>query len=931
MINIELYGAKVKMDNREILWHKLPPAEVLKALNSTRSGLAETQAKENLLKYGPNELVGKKKSPLIVEFLKQFMSPLIYVLLVAVIISAIMQHFIDAAVILTVLFINALIGLIQENRAEKAMEALKEMAAPKAKVRRDNQIKLIPSREVVPGDILLFEAGDKVPADVRLIESANLKANESSLTGESVSVDKHIASITEDASIADRKNILYMSTIITNGRATGVVIKTGMTTEIGKIATGIQAAEEEETPLQKNIAQLSKFLVYIFLIVCALLLVIGLIKGLGWLDMFVLAVAAAVAAIPEGLPAVVTIVLAIGMSAMAKHNAIIRKLVAVETLGSATVICSDKTGTLTMNQMTVNRVFTGNRFIEVTGEGYEPKGEFRVKETKIDPSKDKNLDLILKIGLLCNDASLIQIKNQSGIIGDPTEGSLVVAAAKAGILKDDLSKSFPRLAEIAFQSEKQYMATLHRSDKKNVAYIKGSVEKIIAFSKYYLKDNKPVPMEQEFLNEIIAATTAMGKDALRVIALAYVELEQNSNELIEDNLKGNVVFAGLVGMADPPRPEAIKAVKLCKQAGIKVVMITGDHRVTAESIARKLDLPEGRTVIGAELQKMNDEELDKEINKISVFARIEPLHKLRIVNALKSQGHVVAMTGDGVNDAPALKAADIGIAMGITGTDVAKEASNMILTDDNFSSVVSAIDEGRAIFNRLRNVLFYLMNTNIAELLALIASIAFIGKTPLLAVQILWVNLITETAGAIPLGLEKKFGDELKQPPRDPRVGILFPGLVVNTMLVAVLMGIGIVGIFLWANNHYSYLPPAQALATAQTLAFCSLVAFRWFMAFAARSDEYTVIKLGLFSNPWLIIIIGFSVLLQVAVIYVPFLQKAFGTVPMSLEMWAIAIGAGLSLFILIEGRKALFPKLFSFGKWKPIGKKSADFTKTKT
>ena len=909
------------MKEKETLWYQLQPAEVLNELNSKHAGLTDIQVQENFLKYGPNELKAPRKSPLIVEFFKQFMSPLIYVLLVAVIISAIMQHYIDASVIMIILFANAVIGLIQETRAEKAMESLKEMAAPRAKVKRNNIIELLPSKEIVPGDIVIIEAGDKVPADIRLIESASLKANESSLTGESISVDKHIASILNEVPLADRTNMLYMGTVITNGRALGVAVKTGMSTEMGKIATGIQAAKAELTPLQKNISGLSRFLVYVFLGVCILLLIIGLLKGLNWLEMFVIAVAAAVAAIPEGLPAVVTIVLAIGMQAMARHNAIVRKLVAVETLGSATVICSDKTGTLTLNQMTVRRFFTGNRFIEVTGEGYDPKGEFWVAENKIDPEKDRALDLLLRIGLLCNDSSLTNNKNQPGIIGDPTEGALVVAAAKAGFTKEDIGKSYPRLAEITFQSEKQYMATLHRHEHRGIIYVKGSAEKILSFSKYYLQDNKPVPLDREFIDSISSAVNTLGKDAMRVIALGYADITQCPEGLTEEHIKGNIVFAGIAGMIDPPRPEAIKAVRLCKQAGIKVIMITGDHKVTAESIARQINLPEGITITGADLQKMSDEELDRRINDVSVFARIEPLHKLRIVNALKSQGHVVGMTGDGVNDAPALKAADIGIAMGITGTDVAKEASNIILADDNFSSVVAAIDEGRAIFNRLRNVLFYLMNTNIAELLALIAAIAFVGKSPLLAVQILWVNLITETAGAIPLGLERKLGDELKQPPRDPRVGILYPGLVLNTMLVAVIMGIGIVGIFVWANNHFSYLPPDKALATSQTLAFCSLVAFRWFIAFAARSDEYTVFKLGVFSNPWLVLIICGSILLQMAVVYVPFLQKAFGTVSMSLEMWGIAIGAGLTLFILIEARKVFFPKLFSFGKWKPLGK----------
>jgi P-type Ca2+ transporter type 2C len=904
------------MDIIDTPWHKLSAEETLHELESKTSGLSENEAKHRLTKYGANELEARKKTPLIIEFFKQFMSPLIYVLLVAVIISAVMQHYLDAAVIMVILFVNAVIGLVQENKAEQAMEALKEMAAPKAKIRRNNQVVILPTREVVQGDILVFEMGDKVPADIRLIDSSNLKVNESSLTGESVSVDKRVAVVAEDTAVADRKNMLYMSTIITSGRATGIAVKTGMATELGKIATGIQEAKTEDTPLQKNIAGLGRFLVIVFLAVCVLLLIIGLLKGLGWLDMFILAVAAAVAAVPEGLPAVVTIVLAIGMRIMARNNAIVRKLVAVETLGSATVICSDKTGTLTLNQMTVHRLYADKHFIEVTGEGYDPEGEFKNGANKVDPEQDSSLDLLLRIGALCNDSSLTHINQQHAILGDPTEGALVVAAAKAGLYKEALVKSNPRLAEISFESEKQYMATLHRKDGKQIVFVKGSVEKMLSFSHHRLVNGQVIPLEAGDSQEIFAATADMAGEALRVIALGYVEIPQNLEGLEESHIKGNTIFVGLAGMADPPRPEAIAAVKSCKEAGIKVVMITGDHKLTAESIARQIGLPAGKTVTGAELQKMSDADLDKEINNISVFARIEPLHKLRIVNALKSQGHVVAMTGDGVNDAPALKAADIGISMGITGTDVAKEASNMVLTDDDFASVVSAIDEGRAIFNRLRSVLFYLMNTNIAELLALIASIAFIGKAPLLAVQILWVNLITETAGAIPLGLEPKLGNELKQPPRDPRVGIIFPGLIAHTLTVAVIMGIGIVGIFLWAETR-------MPLVEAQTLAFCSLVAFRWFIAFSARSDEYTVFKLGVFRNRWLVIIIGVSILLQMAVIYVPFLQTAFKTVPMTLDRWGIALLAGLALFIIEEGRKALFPRLFNSGKWKPRGNKS--------
>jgi len=900
------------MDTSKTSWYQLSTQKALELIVSNQSGLSPAEASKRLIEFGPNELSAKAKPSIIVQFLKQFMSPLIYVLLIAVIISGVMQHYLDAGVIMVILVINAIIGLIQESRAEKAMEALKEMAAPRARVKRDDNIESIPTREVVPGDILLFETGDKVPADIRLLEASNLRANESSLTGESLPVQKQTSEIPQDVEVADRTNLLYMGTIITSGRAVGLAIKTGMNSEIGKIASGIQEAKSEETPLQKNIAGISKFLIFVFLAVCVLLVIIGLLKGLGLVEMFILAVAAAVAAVPEGLPAVVTVVLAIGMHAMARRNAIVRKLVAVETLGSATVICSDKTGTLTLNQMTVEQLYIDGRILEVSGEGYEPAGKFTFNREDVNPSEERTLDRLLKTATLCNDSTLTTNKNKHNIIGDPTEGALVVAAAKAGINREELDKEFPRISEICFESEKQYMATLHRSNNRYLICVKGSVEKVLAFCNSQLTANGVFPLQEKARNEILTAMNGMAKKALRVIAMAYLEISEAPRKLEEKDFSGNAVFAGLAGMADPPRPEAIEAVRLCKQAGIKVVMITGDHKITAESIAGKLNLPEGKAITGSDLQKLSDEELNREIKNISVFARIEPMHKLRIVNALKRQGHGVAMTGDGVNDAPALKAADIGISMGITGTDVAKEASNMVLTDDNFATVVSAIDEGRAIFNRLRNVLFYLLNTNIAELLALIAGIAFIGKAPLLAVQILWVNLITETAGAIPLGLEPKLGYELKQPPRDPRVGIIYPGLLVHTMLVALIMGSLIVGIFIWADSRMS-------LAEAQTLTFCSLVACRWFIAFSARADETTVFKLGIFRNRWLLIIISCSILLQMAVIYVPFMQTAFGTVPMSLEMWGIALCAGFFLFLLIEGRKQFFPKLFSFGKWKPV------------
>ncbi|MFC2122708.1 cation-translocating P-type ATPase [Bacteroidota bacterium] len=892
-------------------WHNLSLDKVLQIQGSQRSGLADVEAQQRLSQYGANELKGKKSTPAILVFLQQFLSPLIYVLLVAVVVSAIARHFIDAGVIMAVLLLNAAIGFIQETRAEKAMQALMAMAAPKAMVRRNGKVVSLPARAIVPGDILLLETGDKVPSDARLIRASNLRVNEAALTGESMPVDKFVKALSEDVPLAERKNLVYMGTIITSGRATAVVFGTGMSTEVGRIATSIQEVQPEKTPLQLSIGKLSRLLVGLFLGVCTLLVVVGLLQGLGWLEMFLLAVAAAVSAIPEGLPAVVTVVLAMGMRIMANRNAIVRRLVAVETLGSATVICSDKTGTLTLNEMMVRKLYIDGQWIEVTGQGYEPQGEFYRDGHNLHSESGTPLASMLRIGALCNDALLTEEEDGYDILGDPTEGALVVAAAKAGINKEKLENNSPRLDEIPFQSERQYMATLHPLDGNRVAYVKGAVERLLPMSQYLLSHDGVIPLSEADIDRIMQANEAMAGQALRVIGIAYADLPAEQEGLSDDDIRGKLVFVGLAGMADPPREEAKEAIKLCRQAGIKVVMITGDNRITAESIARQLELPPGKAITSAELQAMSDEELCREVENVSVFARIEPLHKLRIVEALKSRGHIVAMTGDGVNDAPALKAANIGIAMGITGTDVAKEAGDMILADDNFASVVAAVDEGRAIFNRLRNVIFFLLSTNTGELLALILSVLFIGQAPMLAVQIIWVNLVTDTAVTVPLGLEPKFGDELKQPPRHPKVGLVFPGLLLRVGFMAAMMSAGVFLIFNWAQSRMS-------LEEARTLAFCSMVVFEWFRAFNARSDEHTVFKLGLFRNRWLVMSIGLAILLQMAVVYVPFLQVAFSTVPLSLGEWGIALLAGGSLFTIEEIRKTVFPRLFSRGKWQP-------------
>jgi Ca2+-transporting ATPase len=894
-------------------WHSLQPDEALLALDSRRSGLREAEVKARLLQYGPNELKSKKKPPLFLVFLRQFLSPLIYILVAAVILSFAVQHYLDAFVILGVLLLNAVVGFMQESRAEKAMEALFQMAAPMAKVRRESELKQIPSKAVVPGDILLLETGDRVPADARIIELSNLKINEAMLTGESMPIDKHTEVQAKDVSIAERKNMAFMGTTVSYGRATAVAVRTGMSTEMGKIATAIREVKAEKTPLQQSISKLSRYLIVIFLSIIAMLVIVGLLKGIDRLEVFLLAVAVAVSAIPEGLPAVVTVVLSMGMQTMARNNAVIRRLVAVETLGAATIICSDKTGTLTMNEMTVRRIYVAGRWIGVTGEGYEPSGEFSYDGQSPVPEQKEVLGLHLRIGALCNDALLVNDDNLFSIYGDPTEGALVVAAAKAGMNKEKLEEKFPRLDEIPFQSEKQYMMTVHPKDGGGrIVYVKGATERLLSLSKFVLTADGVLPLGQVESEQIMQATISMAKEGMRVISTAYVELPSEVEGFKDDAIPGKLIFVGLTGMEDPPRKEAREAVQLCKQAGIKVVMITGDHKVTAESIASQLELPPGKTVTGADIQGISDEELSKQIEDISIFARIEPLHKLKIVNAFKSRGHVVAMTGDGVNDAPALKAANIGIAMGITGTAVAKEASDMVLVDDNFASVVAAVDEGRGIFNRLRSVIFFLLSTNIGELLGLILCVFFIGQAPLLAVQIIWNNLVTDTAVAVPLGLEKKFGDELKQPPRHPRVGIIFPGLFLRVGFMAIMMGVGMFLIFNWAQTRFS-------LQESRTIIFASMVVFEWSRAFNARSDERTVFSLGIFRNRWLVLSVFGALLLQIAVIYVPFLQVAFSTVPLGIDKWGIAILAGGSLFAVDEIRKVFFPRLFSLGKWRPL------------
>ncbi|MBN2019565.1 MAG: HAD-IC family P-type ATPase [Sedimentisphaerales bacterium] len=892
--------------------YRQKPDEIFSELNSRADGLTSGEAKSALQRFGPNQLESRKKVSALVVFFRQFLNPIVYILVAAASIKIFVKGPFDAMVIVGVLLFMAIVGFIQEYRAGKAMDALMQMASPKAKVKRNKSIEVINSSEIVPGDVIILEAGDKIPADARLLEAANLKINEASLTGESLPVDKNTQVIEQETPLAEIKNMIYTGTAAVYGRATAVVTATGMRTEIGRIASALLNVKEEKTTLQKSIDKLGKSLLWIILFAGILLVILGFWKKIDPVDVFMMAVAAAVAAIPEGLPAVVTVLLAAGMQRMARQNAIIRKLSAVETLGSTTVICTDKTGTLTLNQMTVKRIFADGEYFDVTGQGYQPKGEIQQNGQTVSPERSPGIRKLLETAVLCNDSHLSSKNDSYEIIGDPTEGALVVAAAKMGMKKEDFENKYPRLDEIPFQSEKQFMATLHQIENVKVACVKGSVEKIIAMSGFYLKSGKVEPLAESSRKDFLEAADAMARDAMRVLAAAYMDFLQESVKLDEQGMNGKLVFVALCGMIDPPREEARRAIATCKKGGIKVVMATGDNPITGQAIGKDLGLEGSLNLTGKDLSQMSDEDLEKKINDAVVFARIEPLHKLRIVQAFKRLGHIVAMTGDGVNDAPALEAADIGVAMGITGTDVAKEASDMVLADDNFASIVTAVEEGRAIFNRLRNVIFFLMTTCFGELLTLFLGVIFVGEAPLVPLQILWINLVTGALVSIPLGVEPHAGDELSYPPRNPKVGLLFPGMLMRISVLAGMLGIGAFLVFYWTLRHYE-------IHEARTMTFCSIVIFEWLLTFNARSDVQTIFKLGFFKNRWLLLAVLTGLVLQLAVIYLPFMHQPMDTVSLRTFEWAIVLMPGLFIFVFETFRKVISPELFGLGKWQPF------------
>ncbi|MFB0560173.1 MAG: calcium-transporting P-type ATPase, PMR1-type [Candidatus Lokiarchaeia archaeon] len=872
------------------------------ALKTGNSGIKTEVVKSRLEEFGPNILQEKKGPSALRIFAEQFKNYLIIILIAATIIAIFLGDFTDALVISVVIILNTLLGFYQEYRAEKSIEALKKLTAPKAIVVREGHQEEIPASELVPGDLVLIETGDRVPADVRISESTSLEIDESILTGESIPVKKRIEQLeVKNLPVADRNNMAYMSTIVTRGRGNGYVVSTGMKTEIGRIAELLQTVEKEETPLQIKLKDLAKKLTYAVIIICLIVFLTGILREGDIFDMFLAAVGLAVAAIPESLPAVVTITLALGVQRMAKRNAVIRKLPAVETLGSATIICSDKTGTFTKNEMTVRKIYTNNNIFDVTNVGYQPKGEFYQDNSKVNPQEIPSLKLLLTIGTLCNNAKLEKKENWH-IIGDPTEGALIVAAEKAGIKQKELNKQFPRIGEIPFESERKIMSTIHETPEgTKIAYIKGAAEIVLNKSSRIYSDGQIRELTSKEKEELLKINQNMASDALRVLAMAYRELPDEYQEYTPENVENKLIFVGFEGMLDPPREEALIAVQTSKKAGIRVVMITGDNEFTAKSIARKLGLLErdGKLLTGTELENMSDTQLDNAVQEVAVYARVSPEHKLRIVKSLKKKNHIVAMSGDGVNDAPALRKADIGVAMGITGTDVAKEASDMILVDDNFASSVAAVEEGRTIYNNIKKTIYYLLSTNVGEILTIFIGLIIGLPIPVIAVQILWINLVTDSFPALALAVDPEEAGIMLRRPRDPGEPVITRRMFYNMVAVGTLMCVTTLLLYAFALGVFSPFGIDYAeLETARTIAFTNLVFLQLFNAFNSRSRRESIFKIGWFSNKYLILGTVISLVLQLAVVYLPPLQTLFHTVSLSpFELGVIILVSSSILF----------------------------------
>jgi Ca2+-transporting ATPase len=870
-------------------FYQLSPEKVTEMLKtSIDAGLDELEVEKRFLESGPNELLSSGGVSPWVLFFSQFKNVLIQILLIATLLSMFMGHAVESMAIAVIVLFAVILGFIQEYRAERAIEALRRMAAPTANVVRNGKEKKIPARELVPGDVILLRAGDKVPADARLVQLFNLQTEEAALTGESLPVEKKADALAAgDIGLGDRTNMVYSGTVISYGRGRAIVTATGMNTEFGKITGMLQEIETAKTPLQKNLDQVGKNLAKAAGFIVAIIVILGILRGQPLLEMIIFGVALAVAVVPEALPAVVTISLAIGVQRMVRRNALIRRLPTVEALGCTSVICSDKTGTLTKDEMTARKVFVSGQIYDVDGSGYDPTGGFFLNGKQVEPLQD--IQFLLRAATLASDAYLTKEDGRWEIKGDPTEGALVVAAAKAGLDKASLDKENPRINEIPFSSESKRMTTLCAEGGGQVSYSKGAAEVLLSHCALYKKENRIERLDESLRNELLNISQQMAKEALRVLAIAY-----KPNTRIEDAEK-DMIFLGLVGMIDPPRQEAKTAVQICESAGIKPVMITGDHPLTAQAIARELGiLKKGRIITGVELDQIDEAQLDRDIEEISVYARVSPAHKLRIVSAFQKRDHVVAMTGDGVNDAPALKKADVGIAMGITGTDVTKEVAAMTLTDDNFASIVAAVEEGRHVFGNIKKYLMYLISSNIGEI-GLMAGTVLLGMPiPLTAVQILYVNLATDGLPALALAVDPAEPDLMRRKPRAQRSGIFTRPVVILMLAGGLWSAIVNIGIFSWA------LKTGMALKEAMTLTFISLVLIQFFKAYNFRSDRHSVIQKP-FANKWLNMAVVWELLLLTLIVYLPFLHKPFGTYSLPLFDWLIAVTLSMTVMPVLE------------------------------
>jgi len=910
------------------------PIETL--LNTLRThlaqGLCDKEANARLAKHGPNELKERPRPTFWHLLLGQFNNFLILILLVSAVISLFLGEYVDATAIMAIVVLNAILGVVQESKAEEALAALQKMAAPEARVIRSGHIHTLPARELVPGDVVLLEAGHYVPADVRLVKAINLKIDEASLTGESVPVQKDAGTVLDrEIPLGDRRNSAFMGTMVTYGRGKGIVIATGMHTQFGLIAEMLQSYEQEPTPLQRKLDQLGRWLGIACLLICGLVGLVGVLRGLPPLEMFMTAVSLAIAAVPEGLPAVVTICLALGMQEMIRRHALIRRLPAVETLGSATVICSDKTGTLTQNEMMVVRCWAEGRSLTLTGKGYQPHGEFLQAGRPFDPLADPVVRLLCQGVAQCNDA-LLEPSGQTAnghatwrMVGDPTEGALVVAATKAGLWKEELESAFPRLAEVPFESERKRMTTVHRTDGQSgneksplplpptvssppyIAFVKGAPDLLLEQCTHMMTSNGIRPLDETWRDRCMAANEKMSRQALRVLGLAYRPLEAPPANPNAETLERELTFVGLMGMIDPARPEVKPAIQVAKRAGLKSVMVTGDYPQTAIAIARELNLLSegGKVLSGTELDRIDNTSFSTMVENIEVYARVSPQHKVRIVKAFKNRGHIVAMTGDGVNDAPALKRANIGVAMGITGTDVSKETADMVLTDDNYASIVSAVEAGRIIYSNIRKFVFYLLSCNVGEILVIFLAMLARLPVPLKPIQLLWLNLVTDGAPALALGLEKGDTDIMRRPPRPTNEPVINREMQWGIVIQSIAITTAVLAAFLCGLQRFP-----NDLAAAQTLAFVTLTTSELFRAFTSRSEYHSIFSIGLLSNRWMVIAVGSSFLLLLAVLYLPFLQPFFSTVPLSLQEWLLILPLILLPSIAAELTKLVLRRL---------------------